>query len=249
MAKRSGLLIAIFCYVIAPMGHASPPAAAHTIAIVGGSLIDGNGKEPLEDYVVLIQANRITAVGPRGKVPIPPDAEIISAAGKTVLPGLVNSNCHLTLNPLDTNIDTWSKGLPKAQEVLRYRLRVLLMEGITSIRDTTGYIKPLLAVKQSVDKDEIPASRLFIGGRSIASPQRSDSRFLTDSKNSQNKEDEAYFRPIYKVPDDLKPIEGPEYNFWKISLTGGEYWGADNTISDELLNAIVQEGHRVGRLD
>ena len=243
------LLVGLLSFLlVSNMTLAGPAPASHTIAIVGGQLIDGNGKDPVQDYVVLIEGNRITSVGPKAQVSIPAGAEIINAAGKSVLPGLINSNCHLTLNPMDTDINIWSQGLPKAQEALQNRLKVLLLEGVTSIRDTTGFTKPLLAVKPKVDSDEIPAARLFIGGRSIASPQRFDSRFLDDLKNGKNKEDEAYFRLIYKVPDDLKPIEGPEYNFWKISLTGGDYWNADNTMSDDLLKAIVQEGHRVGKV-
>jgi imidazolonepropionase-like amidohydrolase len=236
------------CLLLTNSGQGRLVPGARTTAIVGGTLIDGNGKEPVADSVVLIHGNRITAVGTKNSVSVPDGAEIINAAGKTVLPGLINSNCHLTLNPLDTSMVTWSKGQPKAQEILRHRLQVLLMEGVTSIRDTTGYLKPLMAVKPGVDKDEIPASRLFIGGRSIASPDRTDFRFLEDVKANKGKEDEGYYRLIHKVPDDLRPIEGPEYNFWKISLTGGDYWGADNFMSDDLLKAIVQEGHRAGKV-
>lgn len=215
------------------------------LAIVGGLLIDGNGGKPVEGYVVLIQGNRIAAVGPKAKVRIPPGTVIVDATGKTVLPGLINSNCHLTLNPLSSSLDSWSAGLGRAEEKLRRRLNTLLMHGVTSIRDTTGYTQPLLAVKPAVDKNKFPAARLFIGGRSIASPERFDSRFLEDI---QEDEGSAYFRPIHKVPDDLKPIEGPEVNFWKISLSGGEWWGAENLMSDELLKAIVEEGHRAGKI-
>lgn len=247
MRKQSvSVFILVICLGMPALVCASSPfEKPHGIAIVGGRLIDGKGGSPVEDYVVLIAGNRITAVGPKGRVTIAPGTEVINASGKTVLPGLINSNCHLTLSPFSSTLESWTKELPKAEEKLRYRLKVLLMQGVTSVRDTTGYTKPLLVVKPAVDRDEIPAARLFIGGRSIASAERFDARFLVDMMKN---EDQAYFRPIRKVPDDLKPIEGPEYNFWKISLTGGKSWGAENVMSDELLHAIVEEGHRVGKV-
>src|SRR5690348_10042890 len=58
----------------------SPPANRVT-AIVGATLIDGTVVPPVADSVVVIRCDRITAVGPRGSVTIPPDANIIDAAG------------------------------------------------------------------------------------------------------------------------------------------------------------------------
>ena len=58
------------------------------IVIQGGTLIDGNGGAPVPNAVVVIQGNRITAVGPSGLVLIPAGARVIDAAGKYVLPGL-----------------------------------------------------------------------------------------------------------------------------------------------------------------
>jgi hypothetical protein len=61
------------------------------LVVEGGALIDGNGGAPLKNAVVVIEGNRFKAIGVKGKVTIPPHAKIISAEGKTVLPGLIDT--------------------------------------------------------------------------------------------------------------------------------------------------------------
>ena len=64
------------------------------VAIVGGTLIDGTGRAPLEDSAVVMLNGRIQAVGKRGELAIPQDAEVIDAKGKSILPGLIDGHCH-----------------------------------------------------------------------------------------------------------------------------------------------------------
>jgi imidazolonepropionase-like amidohydrolase len=64
------------------------------IVIQGALLIDGSGRPPVEDAVVVFSAGRIQAVGKRGEVTIPQGAEVIDAEGKTILPGLIDGHCH-----------------------------------------------------------------------------------------------------------------------------------------------------------
>lgn len=72
------------------------PAGAQTrpLAIVGGTLIDGSGRAPVEDAAVVIQNGRIQVVGKRGEVKVPEGAEVIDAKGKSILPGLIDGHCH-----------------------------------------------------------------------------------------------------------------------------------------------------------
>jgi predicted amidohydrolase YtcJ len=63
-------------------------------AILGGTLIDGTGRPPLNDSVVLVKGNWVIAVGKRGDVEIPDGAELIDASGMTVLPGLIDAHHH-----------------------------------------------------------------------------------------------------------------------------------------------------------
>ena len=60
-------------------------------SLTGGTLIDGNGGAPVADSVVVVQGNKITAVGRKGQVTVPAGARVINATGKFVLPGLWES--------------------------------------------------------------------------------------------------------------------------------------------------------------
>jgi imidazolonepropionase-like amidohydrolase len=57
-------------------------------AIQGGTLIDGNGGEPIEDSTIVVEGNQILAAGPSDQVVVPDGTEIIDAQGKWILPGL-----------------------------------------------------------------------------------------------------------------------------------------------------------------
>ena len=71
------------------------PDGASTTALVGATLIDGAGAQPLPDSVVLIRNHRIAAVGARASTPIPEGARIVDLRGKWALPGLIDMHVHL----------------------------------------------------------------------------------------------------------------------------------------------------------
>ena len=69
-------------------------AAATTLVVRGGTLIDGTGKPPLENSAIVIEGERFKTVGKAGEISIPPGSEIIDATGKTVLPGFIDGHGH-----------------------------------------------------------------------------------------------------------------------------------------------------------
>jgi len=73
-------------------------ARAQVKALVGGTLIDGFGGKPIRNSVVLIEGDRIKAVGTRAEVKIPDGTEIISTEGMSVMPGMWDMHVHLMIN-------------------------------------------------------------------------------------------------------------------------------------------------------
>lgn len=69
---------------------------APTLVVDGGTLIDGNGGAPLQNSVIAITGNRITSVGRKGQVSYPPNTQVINAAGKFIIPGLIDSHGYGT---------------------------------------------------------------------------------------------------------------------------------------------------------
>lgn len=64
-----------------------PSAQNRVLVLEGGTLIDGTGNAPVADAVVVVEGNRITAVGPRGQVSIPQNANVVRLNGRTILRG------------------------------------------------------------------------------------------------------------------------------------------------------------------
>src|SRR5512137_41580 len=71
-------------------------AEAPVIALMGGTLIDGNGGAPVPDAVVLIQGRKILQAGPAASVKVPEKAEKIDVRGKFILPGFIDCHIHTT---------------------------------------------------------------------------------------------------------------------------------------------------------
>jgi len=93
---RAGFLFAC-CSALALSGSiaiSSAQDAEPALVIRGGTLIDGLGGAPLENSVIVVEGNRIAAVGADGAVEIPAGAEIVDAAGKFILPGLIDGKSN-----------------------------------------------------------------------------------------------------------------------------------------------------------
>ncbi len=69
--------------------------AEKALVVQGGRLIDGTGRPPIDNAVIVIQAGRFQAVGRSGAVAVPSDAQPIDVKGKTVLPGFIDGHGHL----------------------------------------------------------------------------------------------------------------------------------------------------------
>src|SRR5690348_10295728 len=65
------------------------------LVIQGGTLIDGTGRTPLDDAVIIVEGERIKSVGKRGELSVPRAARVIDVKGQTILPGLIDGHCHL----------------------------------------------------------------------------------------------------------------------------------------------------------
>jgi imidazolonepropionase-like amidohydrolase len=146
-----------------PAAQAQPQGA--TTAIVGGTIVDGHGGPPMADAVVLIAGARITAVGRRSAVAIPADARQIDARGRWVLPGLIDTNVHLSL---------YGGQNDRYESLVRYQLRqddivleaaqIDLSYGITTVRDSYGALVPLTKVRDAIARGEAIGARILAAG-------------------------------------------------------------------------------------
>ena len=138
---------------------------AQTKALVGGTLIDGFGGTPIHNSVIIIENERIVAVGHQGNLPVPEEAEVISTEGMSVLPGLWDMHVHLMING-HADYAHWDTAyLDRLGDVIMpSSAHQLLRAGITSARDLGAPLKESIEVRDRINKGEIPGPTMYMSG-------------------------------------------------------------------------------------
>ncbi len=162
---RSAFCIALAFALSIPL---SPTAAAQKPklkALVGGTLIDGYGGKPIRNSVVLIEGERIQAVGQVGTLAVPADAEVISTEGMSVLPGLWDMHVHLMING-HADYGHWDRTYPPRFEsvIMPASAKQLLLAGVTSARDLGAPLAASINVRNAIRAGKIPGPTLYVSG-------------------------------------------------------------------------------------
>ncbi len=134
-------------------------------ALVGGTLIDGFGSDPIKNSVILIEGERIKAVGTVETLPVPANAEVISTEGMSVLPGLWDMHVHTMING-HADYAYWDKTYPPLFKdvIMPSSAHQLLMAGVTSARDLGAPLEESIAVRDAINNGEIPGATLYVSG-------------------------------------------------------------------------------------
>jgi hypothetical protein len=117
------------------------------LAVRGGKLIDGTGRPPIDNSVIIIQGTKFTAVGRSGELAVPAGARVIDVIGKTVLPGFIDGHGHLE----------------------DFHGELYLHLGITTCANIELYQDGpwTLAQKQGTELGKIRGPRIWMSGRAI----------------------------------------------------------------------------------
>jgi imidazolonepropionase-like amidohydrolase len=162
--RRLGMLL-LFKFVLALSLCAQTTPGPKVVALVGGTLIDGYGGRPFARSVVLIEGERIKAIGTTETLKVPAGAEIISTEGMSVLPGLWDMHVH-TMIVGHADYDHWDKTYqPKFESIIMpAAAKQLLMAGVTSARDLGAPLDPILHVRDAINAGTIPGPTLYVSG-------------------------------------------------------------------------------------
>jgi imidazolonepropionase-like amidohydrolase len=132
----------------------------------GATLIDGTGAKPVEDASIIVEGDRIKTVG-KG-LDMPRDVEVIDVAGRTVLPGLIDSHVHLCSNG-DPNIFTMLQYPMGMLQLFGYRNALNeLKAGFTTVRDMGAPHGFALSLRQAVQTGVVRGPRVVAPGKVIS---------------------------------------------------------------------------------
>ena len=172
--KRSFRILLTAILTLAPFQFVQA-ADEKPIAIVHARIIDGLGGAPIEDGTVIVSEKKIQYAGSSGGARVPANAQVIDAAGKTVMPGLADMHVHLQ--------GGWD-GI--SVELLGYQryFNAMLYSGITTILDTGNYQPWVLQLRQEVARGHVLGPRIYCVGAMIdaADPAWPDLAYAVSSR-------------------------------------------------------------------
>lgn len=153
----------------APARPATPP---RPVLLVPDAVFDGTGAPAQRGWAVLVRGQRIVAAGPLTSLTVPADAERITLAGTTLLPGLSDLHSHVLLHPYDET--PWNDQVLRESLALRTaravnHMKATLEAGFTTLRDlgTEGAGYADVGLKEAVDQGIVPGPRLFVTTKAI----------------------------------------------------------------------------------
>jgi imidazolonepropionase-like amidohydrolase len=148
-----------------------PPIGKGIVVLKAARLIDGTGAAAVNNAVVVITDNTITAVGPASSVIVPPNAKVIDLGDVTLLPGFIDAHTHLVGRVLgdpagDNAAVRDFESFAAIQSV--EHARATLMAGFTSVRNVgaSGHFDDM-ALRQAIDEGWTPGPRMMSAGHAI----------------------------------------------------------------------------------
>jgi imidazolonepropionase-like amidohydrolase len=141
--------------------------STRTIVLHAARLLDVESGRIVAPGEILVRGDVIAEVG--AKVARPSDAEIIDLGDVTLLPGLIDAHVHLFLHPGAEDLQTVQESVPQRTIMATLAARDDLMAGFTAERDmgTEGAGSADTAVRDAINRGEIPGPRLRISGNAI----------------------------------------------------------------------------------
>ena len=253
-------LVFLLAYSHAMRAQSPAPASpVGSYVIQAAHMIDGKSNTVQSDVAVVIEGDRIVAVGPRSQVAsrIPAGARTIDLGSATILPGLIDNHTHVLLQGDITSADYDDQLLKESTPYRAIRataaVRTALMNGFTTIRDleTEGAMYADVDVKNAIARGVIPGPRMFVSTRALSTtgtyPLLGYSWEL-------------------KMPEGVQIVDGPEEirkavreeakygaDWIKFYADRRYYIASDGRLrswpnfTDEELKMLVGEAHRLGK--
>lgn len=223
-------------------------------AVVGGTIIDGTGRDPIRDGIILIEENKIVDVGKKDQVVLPKSARKIDATGKYVIPGLMDANVHLC----PSNLEFLARYEEQFEDVIEEVAQVTLKNGLTTVFDTWGPLQPLLNTRDKINRGETAGSRIYVAGSIVGFSGPLGRDFSVEAGKiamkpfverinaiwEENVGPDLGFMTANQVREEIRKYISRSIDFLKYGSSG--HWNPYAQVllfSEEVQKAIVDEAH------
>jgi imidazolonepropionase-like amidohydrolase len=210
-----------------------------TTVIRAGRLIDGTGAEPLTDAALVIEGTRIRAVEP-WREELRNGATVHEFPVETVLPGLVDAHCHLSL--LGAGL-RYEEEIPNSNEFMAvtavHNAQVMLRSGVTTLRDNGARDSIMFAVREAMNRGLLVGPRMLISGRPVT-PTGGHFHWCNGVADG-----------VEEIRRAVRKLVGEGADHIKIMASGGGTEGTNPGLPSygtEELRAAVDAAHTYGRL-
>ncbi len=209
-------------------------------AIKGGLIINGKGETPIPNGLILVDGDRIRAVGSRDSLPIPGDADVVDLGTATLLPGLIDTHVHLVMNTEEDCVTSLAhKSAVESVVEAAANARRALRGGVTTVRDCADVFGVTLTLKQAIDAGHLDGPRILACGLPITTTA-GHLHYMGISADSTE-----------EVLKAVRTVVTMGVDWIKVCATGGGLTPDSNVrraqYSSETLTALVQDAHRLGR--
>lgn len=228
------------------------------VIISGATIIDGVAERPIEGSAIVIDGGRIQAIAPRDQLGSIAGAQFIDARGKYVIPGLMNANVHLLM---DIRLENLARYLGRYEELIAESAQVALRSGLTTVFDTYGPRRFLMAVRDDINAGKTIGSRIFCAGNIIGfdGPFSDDFNFFAKGAETasgamarrinsiwvENVGRHLMWLPPDQVAHHVREYISKGINFIKYG-SNDHYPGSFLAFSPQVQAAIVNEARRAG---
>jgi imidazolonepropionase-like amidohydrolase len=252
-APRAASIASVLVLTLAAGGllaapKAEKPEAPKRLAIRAGRLLDGTGAPPVRNAVLLIEGDRITAVGP--DVKIPPGVETIDLSKSTVLPGLIDCHTHITSQSGDYLNDLFRRSPIDIAVTAHVYARRTLEAGFTTVRDVGASEFIDVALRNAINRGDVVGPRMQVATLTVgATGGHNDLNGFSPYLHMEG------FKGVADGPDEIRKLIRFEVkngaDWIKVMATAGvlseeESVGAPQ-YSQEEMNAVVQEAAMWGK--
>jgi imidazolonepropionase-like amidohydrolase len=242
--KRTNIPILFFVCMLAVVAFAQQP---NVTAIKAGRVLDVRTGQMVANATILIEGERITAVG--ANVAIPANAEVIDLKNLTVLPGLIDCHTHLTFQPGIGGVTGITQSTPRQTLIGAKNARITLMAGFTTVRNVGAHGYSDTALRDAINAGDVVGPRIVASGPALGiTGGHCDDNYLPWEFHHKS---DGVADGVESVMAKTREVIKYGANVIKFCSTGGVLSLGDDPKAAEFtleeMKTIVAEAHRLGR--